>query len=1273
MLSGFAWHEPREPGSGSRASESPEHPVQCLDPWIETWALRLSWPKTAGRSWAAPPAPGPHRSLRLTRASRFTAPASRKHQALPRNQGRNLRSCSPRKAHRAAIGPPHNPLCPTDPPLPPPPELRCELRSELGRGATGRVWLAELLTPLGDLPAGAGFALKRMHAELQGDARQRASFDLERSIVMELDHPGIVTGLAQGEDAHGPWLAMQHLPGANLAEQLEELGALPEPRVRAALERLASALSSLHQAGYLHGDLKPENVRLDGQGRAVLLDFGFAQRVDQPSREARTTGSLPYLSPEEMRGGRACEASEVYSLGVLLYELATGRHPFATREQLESPTGLASRIQSAEFTSPSLHVPTLSPFLDRLLEMCLDRDPGARPSLGALQQIGAQQEESSWWRDQLDAPRGQVRPTIRSSSALPLVGRDLELDALRQAATIAMAIDGQEFEDRGGAVELRGSSGSGKSRLMREFAALARMRKDPPLCLLGRCPRFEEQRPCGPVIELLQRFLQLPAGASPGERERQRLDELLPSSERDTLLEALEPAFDGATTTSVPAALHLWLTQLAEERPLVVFLDDLDHGDEGTLEIMTRLLRTIAGQSMLVVLGRDSEELPRRPEAMAILEEQLQQLRHFKRVELLPLDQEALRELTESLFDRTSPRLRLAKVLWERSRGNPGLISELLRGLIDRGEAIPGEFGLHLKIHPDELPLPESLRGEILEAYKRLDRYDRIWLGRLAVCGGRIQTRFLLRAWPRESESALDETLARLTRSGWLRSAGDRYRFRRPALRAAVYKRLGTRRRLALHASVAHALRPGPGGRQSLADAFQRAYHLRSAEHFTELMQILPPLLHRLEGRGQPARVYTLGLWGLDAIGRDSSLGGNGRVAVDFLSAAADAADRLGYREKQRVLLDQLSELDVDFEQDPELAGRIYLLHARYSLSVGQYGPGLGMMRNADRYFEQSGNRVARSEVQQRLAIARAHLGQMSEAREHGRRSLELATDEYSRARAELSLGVIELLEGKIESALQRSDRCLMGLRKTKVFEALAVRAMAHSLRARVYRGSGRPRRGLVSAQNALRFAQRAGERRLEIELQARLGGHWLDIDRVEQAEALLRDALLQAREIEDRRSESIAALLLGILLAEQGDPDGAPYLTQAMEVAHKTGLTRTEAVAISIHARVLFQKSPKRALERSSKAVELLDRAGAELIDRIVIRGTHAMILESLGQTRESREQVETLKRRMRSATHRIESPLLERRQRSATTQLLRAALSPEGPVYRRVRLDHI
>ncbi|MFT7486332.1 MAG: tetratricopeptide (TPR) repeat protein, partial [Candidatus Paceibacteria bacterium] len=888
---------------------------------------------------------------------------------------------------------------------PPPPEIQCEVVELLGSGTTGTVWRATLSAPLGEVPAGTDIAIKRLHAKAALTPELSAAFGRECEAALAVRSPGIVRGLAAGQDSTGSWLALRYVPGLTLRQQLDAHGALPEPQVRMVAERLVRALSDLHAAGYLHGDLKPDNVRFDGEGRAVLLDLGFVIPIPLESGPNRTSGSLPYLSPEELRGLRANGSSEVYSLGILLYEAASGSHPFASKSELSNADELPNALLTNTFEPPSLRVPTLSPFLDSLLEEMLSGQPTQRPGLVNLVEITASQESSSWWRDVQVSAGGAAHKTRRqSASNLPLVGRRQEMEALLAAAARLQPDASLDRDAGGGVLRLVGARGIGKSRLIREFARRVRAGEPAPLYLQGRCSSFQEARPCQPILTLLSRFLGLPGGAQPGEREQTLLATLLPSAERNALLGALDPGYAGATSASIPAALTAWLLALGQTGAVIIYVDDLQYADEGTLEILSRLTAELQRSPLLLILGSDPTEVARRPEAQRVLEERLTALPSSATIELGPLSKDALLDLTDALFSHAAPRRRLASVLWKRSRGNPGMLAELLRGLLKRGEALPTADGLELLIHPDELPLPESLREETARAYAQLDPHDRVWLARLAVSGGRIQTRFLLLAWPRERASDLDLTLARLTRGGWLRPDGDRFHFRRPAQRSAIYKRLPSERRRELHSAVARALLPGPGGKLSLADAFQRAYHLRCAGDFEGLLRILRPLLKRLLDRGQPARVHTLGLWGLEALSNLPKEKRTGSMAMEFLWAAADAADRLGYREKQRQLLEQIESFQKEGESDPQAQARVFLLYARYAISTGQHEKARGMLLQALQLLEPTNATELLCSILLSLASIDTHEGDLGLARRRARQVIERAQDPLILARGELAL-----------------------------------------------------------------------------------------------------------------------------------------------------------------------------------------------------------------------------------------------------------------------------
>jgi tetratricopeptide (TPR) repeat protein len=891
------------------------------------------------------------------------------------------------------------------------------------------------------------------------------------------------------------------------------------------------------------------------------------------------------------------------------------------------------------------------------------------------------QETGPWWREAIGFEAGARRGGTGESDArhlMPLVGREVAMGELFEAWELA-AVRPPNVHAAGGAVWIRGPAGSGKSRLVNEFAARARTSEDPPLYLYGRCRELEEERPCGPILRMLERWLRLPPSVAPKQREKEEIEKLVPPRVAEALVRVLDPAFPGSVSLSIPIALGMWLAALGRRMPLLLCLDDVNWAGADTLAVLAHVADNLKGARLLVVLGQRDGLKVRSNVALESLREKLAAQVPARTIQLEPLGEDSVLALVRQLFHHTAPRLRLARVLWQRSRGNPGLMAELLRGLLTRGEARrheghDGDDGLELLVSPDELPLPRSLNKAIAESYRQLPAQDRAWLRRLAVVGGRIETDFLLAAYPDARRADVDSMLARLVRSGWLTPSGARYRFARPALREAVYQSLTREQRVKLHGQAAAALAPGADEAQSAEDSFQRAFHLRAAEDHATLLSVLPPLLARLLRGGQPQRVHSLSQWGLESIAKLTRTKDTDRLRIELLEAAADASDRLGIREDQRAILDQLSDLDLDADTDPQAIGRVYLLHGRYAVSTGQYGLARGMLRNAVEMFERAEAQSQRSEALRRLSLVQSHVGELGLARKLAISALDDATTDPQRALAHLALGTIDVLEDRVEPAMENADRALSLLRADPQWNLPGVFAAAYLLRVRVYRSSGTPARALASANRAVRLAQVAGERRLEAEATARLGGLLLDVDRPEDAEARLREALLLAEEIEDRRGQALARLFLGILLWENNDPGASAMLARASELAVEMGLNRLEALAAAIRARIFREAGElDAALSWSGRALDSVDTFGAELADRIAITGTRALVLSTAGRADEADALESKLSQRLRRENARIRSPLLRLRHLRAGERLLAAVLSPDGPVYPRLRIAEV
>ncbi|MFD5184680.1 Stk1 family PASTA domain-containing Ser/Thr kinase [Streptomyces sp. NPDC058372] len=220
-------------------------------------------------------------------------------------------------------------------------------------------------------------ALKVMHPELAADASFVERFIREARSVARLSHPNVVGVFDQGAEGAYVYLAMEYVPGCTLRDVLRERGALTPRAALDVLEPVLAALGAAHRAGFVHRDMKPENVLIGDDGRVKVADFGLVKAVDTVTNTTGTVlGTVAYLAPEQIEQADAADARvDVYACGVVLYEMLTGGRPHSG----DSPAQVLYRHLNEDVSPPSEAVPHLGPELDRLVAVATARTADTRP------------------------------------------------------------------------------------------------------------------------------------------------------------------------------------------------------------------------------------------------------------------------------------------------------------------------------------------------------------------------------------------------------------------------------------------------------------------------------------------------------------------------------------------------------------------------------------------------------------------------------------------------------------------------------------------------------------------------------------------------------------------------------------------------------------------------------------------------------------------------------------------------------------------------------
>ncbi len=239
----------------------------------------------------------------------------------------------------------------------------------VGRGGMGEVYQAE------DIKLSQIVALKFLPDKLQKDSSALARFHSEVRVARQVSHPNVCRVFDIGEIDGRHFLSMEYVDGDDLSSLLRRVGRLTSERAIEISRQLCAGLSAIHKAGILHRDFKPANVIIDSKGKARITDFGIAGLEAEVAKDELRVGTPAYMSPEQITGKDVSQKSDIYALGLVLYEIFTGKQAFSA----DSLPELIRKQQSETPTNPSEYVKDIDPLVESVIAQCLEKNPKDRP------------------------------------------------------------------------------------------------------------------------------------------------------------------------------------------------------------------------------------------------------------------------------------------------------------------------------------------------------------------------------------------------------------------------------------------------------------------------------------------------------------------------------------------------------------------------------------------------------------------------------------------------------------------------------------------------------------------------------------------------------------------------------------------------------------------------------------------------------------------------------------------------------------------------------
>jgi tetratricopeptide (TPR) repeat protein len=923
---------------------------------------------------------------------------------------------------------------------------------------------------------------------------------------------------------------------------------------------------AIHEAGVVHRDIKPENVLITKEHVVKVMDLGVARLKDEAVRLSQAggfVGSLEYAAPEQFRSadGEPDGRADLHALGVMLYELATGQHPYRD----EDASRVLRNILDVTPRKAGEVNPQLSPFFEELVQTLIAKDPAARlADAQALVGVLEEGEQGAWWKERAKALRIETKQPlrrIRIPRETALYGREQDLERLHALYERAKSGEGR-------VLLIEGEAGIGKTRLVDEFVGRLRQEGEDLNFLFGSYPPGGAATASG-AFSTAYREQFGPQGSGDYLPQTPLLvaafDALLKGDATPTGAEPLTK--DSLQTVFVHAT-----QALAQERPTVVLIDDLHFAPEDGRALFASLALAVPGHRVLL-LGT------MRPGVSQEWIANVERLDHAGRSALSRLGPKDLFALLKDSFRSERLAEELGMRISIKCDGNPFFAFEIIRGLRE-GQFIsqrPDGTWVTTRVIQD-IQVPSSVLDLVNARVADLSQEERDLLD-VAACWGFEFNPLLVGDVLDMKQIPLMRLLAQVEKKHRLvRAAGRRFVFDHHQVQEALYSAMPELLREPYHAALAEALETRAGAAGKAPEDLDGALAVDLCEQFLKGARGEQALGYLEAALGHLEKGY-LNDQAVALAGRALAVPGllQGARRAKVLLRVDARLDLLGRRQAQEGALEEAAAL-AEAEDDEALRAQVAQARGGLLWSTGRPQEARAHQERALSIFRELGDRKGEASATTGLGKVFWSLGRFEEARAHFERALSIQRevgDRSGEANATMNLGNLFYSLGRYEEARAHHERALsifreVGDRSDEGYALLSLASLADE--------EGQVEEARRLARQSLDLRREIGHGDGVAESLLFLG----DIERregnAEEARALLEESLSLSRE-QGRKAEVALALAL-LCRLPAGDAAAA---AAALEEAGEAGNTSE----VRFH---LFQATGKP--EHLSEARRLLEES---------------------------------------------------------------------------------